>query len=168
MKRVCSWCGKNLGELASDSHSKETITHGLCDECAHHIFAQTGMELVEYLDGLNEPVVVVDGEGTVKSANQQARTLLKKDLPDIEGYRGGEVFECKHSKQPEGCGNTIHCSGCVIRKTVMDTFETGKSYLKMPASLNHQTRDGEARVCYLISTEKVAGVVLLRIDSVGE
>jgi PAS domain-containing protein len=125
-----------------------------------------GLPLREYLDGLTAPIVVVDGDGRVTTANRQARTFLRKDLPEIEGYRGGEVFECEHARLPEGCGQTVHCSGCTIRMAVMDTLRTGVSRLRAPACLDCHTGNGVQRVEFLISTEKAGDVVLLRIDEV--
>ena len=168
MRQICAWCGKDLGEPERGQGEQEVITHGICKDCAYHLFAQTGMPLLEYLDGLGVPVVVVDAEGTVKTANEQARTLLQKDLSKIEGYKGGDVFECPYAKLPEGCGDTIHCSGCTIRRTVMNTFQTGQSCQRVPADLNHETPDGVEEVPLLISTEKVRDVVLLRIDAAGD
>ena len=93
--------------------------------------------------------------------------FLQKELPHIEGFKGGDVFECAYAKLPEGCGETNHCDGCSIRKTVMDTFQTGKSHLKTPAYLFHGIPDNNDEIRFLISTEKVKDVVLLRIDEVG-
>jgi hypothetical protein len=166
MRRICAWCSKDLGEIVSALDAQDVISHGLCQDCEYHLFAQMGMPLEEYLDGLRAPIVVVDPTGALQTANKQARTLLQKELPDIEGLQAGDVFECAYAIQPEGCGNTIHCSGCTIRMTVMETFRTGQSCLKVPAYLNRQMSDGVERVHFLISTEKVADLVLLRIDAV--
>jgi hypothetical protein len=77
-------------------------------------------------------------------------------------------MECAYSKLPEGCGNTTHCVACTIRNNVMATFETGKSLERVPAFLNRLDRDSVYKTRFLISTEKVAEVVLLRIDEVLE
>jgi hypothetical protein len=168
MKKVCAWCGKDMGELASDLYPQDIISHGLCKDCETGLFAQMGMPLGDYLDGLGAPVVVVDATGTISTANKQARELLQKGLPDIEGYKGGDVFECVHAQEPGGCGETIHCSGCTIRRAVMDTLETSQSHLKVPAYLNREGADGVAKIRFLISTEKVGTVVLLRMDAVED
>jgi hypothetical protein len=125
-----------------------------------------GMPLHEYLDGLDAPVLVVSAEGVVETANAQARALLRKELPEIEGYRGGDVFECTHAKLPGGCGQTIHCTGCTIRRTVTHTYNTAQSHLRVLATLNREHGREARRIPFLISTEKVQGVVLLRIDEV--
>jgi PAS domain-containing protein len=166
MKRVCAWCRKNLGTVPSDVHSDAVITHGICHECAFHLRAQVGMPLRDFLDGLGAPVLLVDSNGNIKTANKAVRRFLNKDLPRIEGYKGGNVFECAHATLPEGCGKTVHCSGCTIRRTVMDTLNSGKGHEKVPASLKRETRHGSQYLRLLISTEKVQDVVLLRIDEI--
>jgi PAS domain-containing protein len=166
MKRVCAWCGKNLGTAFSDVHSDALITHGICDECAFHLRAQVGMPLRDFLDGLGVPVLLLDSDGNVKTANKNVRQFLKKDLALIEGYKGGDVFECRHATLPGGCGKTAHCSGCAIRRTVMDTFRSGKSQQKVRAYLDRETPDGSQPLRLLISSERVQDVVLLRIDEI--
>jgi hypothetical protein len=126
-----------------------------------------GMPLREYLDGLGMPVAVVDETGRIKTASDQTCRLLQKKRADIEGYLGGDVFECEYAKLPGGCGETIHCSGCTIRRTVTKTLQTGESQHQVPAYLNQATPDGTQQVHLLISTEKVENVVLLQIDQVG-
>ena len=151
----------------SEPQAEEVITHGICLECADKIFSEMGIELTFFLDRLAAPVVLVDDTGSVKTANKQAIRLLQKELPDIVGHQGGDVFRCAYAKLPEGCGNTIHCSGCTIRKTVMDTMQSGKSHLNTPAYLNRGPSDDHMKIDLLISTEKVKDVVLLRIDKVS-
>lgn len=95
-----------------------------------------------------------------------ARDILQKDLPEIEGLPGGVVFECVFAKLPDGCGKTIHCDGCTIRNTVMNTFMTGESHLKVPAGLSWGSTENQIELQFFISTEKVKEVVFLRIDNV--
>ena len=167
MKRVCAWCNKNLGAAASEICSEEAITHGICAECIDKMFVLHGSKITDFLDGLEAPVAVVDPEGRVCCANGKAQKLLHKERFEIEGFKGGDVFECAYAKLEGGCGNTIHCDGCTIRTTVMDTFATGKDHLKTPASLVHGTIEDYQEISFLISTEKVKDVVLLRIDRMG-
>jgi len=164
MKRICAWCNKELGNTAADGYPEGAITHGICESCRENVFFQMGVDLQVYLDSLRVPIVVVDSTGIVVTGNAQAQALLQKDLPEIAGYRGGVVFECAYARLPEGCGNTVHCSGCTIRMRVMESHTTGKSFLKVRATLNRATAEEPQRMNLLISTEKVASVVLLRID----
>jgi hypothetical protein len=167
MKRVCAWCRKKLGRIDSQAYSENVITHGVCESCRDHLLFQMGVELGVFIDSLKLPVVVADRGGTIVAGNDQARSLLQKGLEEIEGYKGGEVFECAYARLPDGCGKTVHCSGCTIRKTVMETFSTGRSRLRVPATLFRKTREDQENIKLLISTEKMGDLVLLRIDEMG-
>jgi len=164
MKRVCAWCGKELTPPAAEPVPADEVSHGMCDECAHHLFAQLGMPLVEYLDGIQAPIMIVDPDGRVQAANRQASTFLQKDPQAMEGELGGDVFECAYSTLPGGCGNTKYCSGCTIRGAVTETLETGHSLERVPVILNRRAGREIVEVPMLISTEKAGDVVLLRVD----
>lgn len=165
---VCAWCNNEIVTAFEDACSDTTISHGMCDNCYNKKMWPNRPELVELLDKLDAPVLVIDPSGNVSTANKMAQTLLQKDLSDIVGLQGGVVFECVFAKLPEGCGNTIHCDGCTIRKTVMDTFLTGNSHFKVSAGLIHGTSDNHFELKCIISTEKVNDVVLLRIEKIGD
>lgn len=163
---MCFRCGEEITPEQVAGRAPEAIAQGVCDDCLQKSFDRMGEELNSFIDSLAAPVIVVDDNGIVQTANARAQTLLLKTLPEIEGYRGGEVFECAYATLPEGCGNTVHCSGCAIRRSVMETLQTGKSLVKTPAYLNRGTLDNYQRTDFLISTEKISGLVLLRIDRV--
>jgi len=153
-----------MGTVSVEFYFENAITHGICSECIDTFFGPHKVRLLDFIDGLNAAVVVVDATGSVISANKQAQSLLQKELPDIEGCKGGDVFECAYATLPGGCGNTVHCDGCTIRITVMDTFQTEMSHMNKPAFLIRGIPDKNQEIQYLISTEKVKDVVLLRID----
>lgn len=148
--------------------SEKLVSHGICKECTAAVFGSKKYSLMDFLDSLNAPVLTVDTEGKVGCANKQAREILQKEMPDIEGLTGGDVFACSYAHLPDGCGGSFHCDACTIRNTVMSTFQTGEGYLRIPAFLMRGTPDDTYEIQFLISTEKVADVVLLRIDKVGE
>ena len=166
MKRICAWCKIEMESTHFEGHSGD-ITHGICAKCKEKILGLQKIELMTFLDSLNVPIVVVNAMANAETANKAARKILRKELPEIEGFAGGAVFECAYSMLPEGCGKTIHCSGCAIRNTVMDTFQSGNSHLEIQALLTQGTSDKNQEVNFLISTEKVSDVVLLRIDKIG-
>jgi transcriptional regulator with PAS, ATPase and Fis domain len=171
MKRVCAWCDKEMGSVKSEFNqpSDNVITHGICDDCKSNIRFQKGTDLQSFLDSFKSPILVVDTEGVVKTANKKAQSVLGKGGAEFEGYRFGDVFECANARLPGGCGHTIHCSGCTIRRTVMETRSTGKAFFRVPAYLNKRTTEAleSDTICFLISTKKVGDMVLLSIDDVG-
>lgn len=166
MKLVCSRCSCIIREDSADASSERIITHGTCDECTNFLLWPNRPELMDFLDGIDAPIVIIDSSGNVSTANGLARELLQKELPEIEGFQGGNVFECVFAKLPEGCGKTLHCDGCTIRNTVMSTIQSGISHMKIPAGLSRGTSDDIHDIQFVISTEKVNDVVMLRIDNV--
>lgn len=168
MKVICSGCGKHLGYKSIKAESEDEVSHGLCDSCAFHFRAQVGMPLEQFLEGLEIPVVTVTPDGIIGSANKLGFAFLGKSLDEIHGLRGGDVFECEYARLPGGCGETIHCSGCTIRNTVMDTVKTGAPNLKVPAFLNRYSEAGSKLIDLFITTEKIGGIVFLKIDRVEE
>jgi len=169
MKSICAWCKKDMGTVHSDASSENVITHGICEDCAHVTFAELNMDrMAIFIDRLPEPVLVVDGDVVALMANIKAREVLGKDLPKIKGFKGGNIIECVHAHEPGGCGRTVHCNGCAIRLTVEDTYKTGKSHLREPAYADIPVEGKPKKISFLISTEKVKGIVLLRIDRVGD
>ena len=168
MRTICCVCGVDLGEKPANPTNDDLVSHGYCKSCAHHFLAQIGMSLPEYIEGIDVPVVAVTKNRTISFANSKAQSLLGKTLPQMQGFLGGEVFECEYARLPEGCGNLVHCSGCTIKNTVLDTIKTGKNHEKVPAYLDQHVDDGSSRMDLAISTEKKGGVVFLRVDAINE
>jgi hypothetical protein len=166
--RRCAWCERWLTPPPDASTGEHIVTHTICPDCASNIEFQGGVDLQRYLDSLAAPVVLVDDDVVVKAANIAARTLTGKELDRILEYRGGDVFECAHARTPQGCGHTIHCSGCAIRRSVAVTYATGVPIIRRPARLHpHGHPDAEGAALY-VTTILLHGLVMLRIDLAGE
>lgn len=144
------------------------MTHGMCRTCSEAFFARPSESLVEFLDRLGAPVLVIDPDGRVTTANQLACKTLGKAAKDVRGCLGGEAIECCHARKPGGCGGTVHCKTCTIRNTVMKTFDTGKPCVGVKAYPDVEIDSLTKTLCLAISTEKVGDVVLLRIDDLRE
>ncbi len=125
------------------------------------------MSLQSYLDGLSVLVAMVGPEGAIGALNPAACEILGMTSHDAQGLAGGDVFECEHSFSTQGCGRTIHCSGCTIRNTVMDTRRTGLPHSRVPATLRRSTPTGGRDHELLISTTIEGGVVFLQIDEMS-
>jgi hypothetical protein len=162
--KACSMCHAALPESPAAARA---ITGGICGECLVRMGEPGGMGLIDFLDQLEMPVLVIDDDVKVQQANKQMRALLGKDPSQIAGRLGGEVFECVHAREPGGCGRAIHCSGCAIRRAVTETFMTGRSLDNVPAYLHRDMITEYVELDLLISTEKVFSAVLLRIDHIG-
>lgn len=172
MKRVCTWCMKNLGDVHTNFHDESFTTLAICQDCADTLFGELRLDQAElFLEKLPEPVVVVDRDGVVLTANNLARVQLGKGLHNIMGFTVGRIIECEHAGKPGGCGKTIHCNGCTIRMCVEDTYNTGRSNLHVPSygeALGDASTAPKQRRLQTISTERVADVVILRIVDISD
>jgi len=160
----CAWCNNEIGPEMRTSERR--IAHALCAACSEHFVFQMGVPIQKYLDSLPAPIFVVNSNAEVQAANTLGLTLLNKESRDVLKKLSGTVFECAYARLPEGCGRTVHCSGCTIRRSVYETAETGESRISVPATLRCDINDPAQDVVMLISTEKMGDVVLLRIDKV--
>ena len=167
MKKVCSWCNKDL-KPKEEYSSEGDITHGICSLCAIKISSFKPRTAKQILNYVKEPVFVIDQDGIVKAGNESGLNMLGKDIEEIENELGGDAFECSYASLEGGCGNTIHCKTCAIRNIVMDTLSTGHGYKNVPAYQSINTTDGTRILRFCISTEKVGECILLRIDRVSD
>ncbi len=168
MARTCTWCNAEIQLPDSGRHAGRSMTEALCTECSEQFVFQMGVPLQSFLDSLPAPVFVVDDDVIVKAANSLGYELLEKTPDQIRDRIGGVVFECAWARLPEGCGRTIHCSACAIRRSVFYTYETGKSLIEVPATLRYYQKKEDQELAMFISTEKMGDVVLLRIDRIEE
>jgi hypothetical protein len=169
MKRICAWCKKDLGSSGTfDGTGDAPITHGMCGDCARKTLSFKAKPLRSFLDQFSKPVFLMNSEGRIVTGDAIGFSFLQKKPEEVENELAGDAFGCRYANLPGGCGNTVHCKTCTIRITVMDTLQSGKSNIRVPAypDLHHMT--GENRIRFLITTERVGEAVLLRIDEVTE
>jgi PAS domain-containing protein len=167
LKRVCAWCGVTLGP--GDRPEDAVVTHGICASCSARFFSPgSHADLQGFLDRLPVPILVVDGNVRILGANSAAQELLGRSIEELRGQLGGDAIECEHAARPGGCGRTLHCKACAIRNTVADTHGTSRSHRGVPATREVGGGEGLREAAFHISTEKLGGFVLLRIDGVPE
>ena len=164
MKTVCAWCSKDISPPGAEDNGG--VSYAICLPCANRVIIHTPLDIATFFNDMAVPVVLVDGGGKVKCINDKTQALLGKDPGSVEGLPGGEVFQCVHARLPEGCGNTVHCSGCAIRRAVMETHATGRPLLRVPATLKQQSAHEELEVRFLISAEMFGARVLPRVAKV--
>ena len=155
---VCAYCRKTISDARGGSCD---VSHGMCQSCAdHYEKLWKGMPLSEYLDTLPQPVIVVNGDGCVVAANQKLAAVFGRDKVELRGLAGGEAMACVHSLLPEGCGKTVHCRECTIRRAVQKVAKTGRALDKVPAYL--ETKNG--RVNLRISVKAKDGLVRVTVE----
>ena len=99
-------------------------------------------------------MLLVDGERRVCKANKAAEEFT--GAPDLLGKRGGEALRCLHSlDDPNGCGFGPHCRQCIVRSTIVSTFETGRSHRQVEARLPFTAQGERQEVTFLLSTARI-------------
>ncbi|HEY6001155.1 MAG TPA: hypothetical protein VI078_17860 [bacterium] len=167
MRRVCAWCRRELGRAGSAADDAP-ITHGICGDCARREFSPRTLPLRQFLDRFAEPVFIVNAATRVVTGNATALALLGKTPSEIEDRLGGDALGCRHAELPGGCGNTLHCRTCTIRLTVRSTLDSGQPHVRVAAYPDLPALSGGRRVRFLITTERMGDVVLLRVDEVAD
>lgn len=113
-------------------------------------------ELAAIYDNAPLIMLLVDGERRVRKANQFAADFANRQAPEMYGLRSGEALRCLHAlKSPHGCGYGPSCQDCTIRRTVLDTFETGHSYQQVRANLPFSVHGEEQELTFLLSTTRL-------------
>lgn len=158
---VCSYCRRTIFD---DHAGGDLVSHGMCPSCAEHFEALwRGMSLGEYLDELSLPVLVVNGEGRVVAANERLAKLFGRDRAEMSGLLEGEALACVNSRLPGGCGKTVHCRECAIRRSVERVAATGVALDGVPAYLDTDAGRVELR----ISVQAQDGLVKVVVEEMS-
>ncbi|HET6450402.1 MAG TPA: hypothetical protein VFI08_03785, partial [Spirochaetia bacterium] len=173
--------GAQLGQPDPSADDGAAISHGICDECVDFLLGNDRLSLSSFLDSLPMPVVLVDARGGVIMSNQRARRSFacaggsdaEPCPPPADAEEGrvllGQLLECCHAASAQGCGRTVHCASCQIRRSVESTYCTGRRLEYVPAHRDAWGPGGGRNRTYLrISTEKLGHAVLLRIEAVAQ
>jgi signal transduction histidine kinase len=130
-------------------------------------------ELFAVFDSAPVAMILVDQERRVRKANRTAIEFSNRPAEEMIGLRGGEALRCLHSlDDPRGCGFGPSCADCVVRRAVLDTFETGKSHYQAEAALSFIREEAQKDTHLLVSTTPItiAGsqLVLVSIEDITE
>ncbi len=164
MRLICSYCRR---VIRADPQARVTdVSHGMCEPCASHFQRLwAGIPVDEYIDDLASPVILTDEDGRVLAMNGKLAALIGADRKATFGLTAGEAFACVHSRLPEGCGRTVHCRECAVRRTVETVARTGQPRERVAAYLD--SKDG--RIDLRISAKPAkAGIVQVKIEELGE
>ena len=165
MSLVCPWCGTAIERLGYSQTFEPETSHGICPVCSESPVSQErGASLQQHLDSIPIPVLLINDGNSVVTMNAKARDVLGRKTAESQTQLFGKVFDCVHSGSAEGCGRTIHCSGCAIRRSVTMTFNTGESQVLVPATLSIASPDQISEAITAITTVKIGGLVLLHME----
>ena len=165
MDIICSYCKTRIRTVKS--HLAGT-SDGVCQNCLPKLVKDLGQPLSEFVDEMATPILVMRGDTRIVAANAAARKLSPEPQDDLAGLLCGDVIGCLHSCEEEGCGQTVHCLSCTIRKSVAHTYQTGEPCLNVPAYMDLGLLSGDTETRFRISTEKKGNFVMLMINRVEE
>jgi len=163
MDIICSYCKALIRTVESNLSG---VSHGVCRDCLPKLVKDLGQPLSKFVDEMSAPILVIRGDTRIVAANAAARKLSREPLEELAGMLCGDVIGCLHSHEEGGCGRTVHCLSCAIRRSVAHTFETGEPCLDVPAFQDIGLLSGDKLVCFRISTEKKGDFVMLRIEQI--
>lgn len=125
-----------------------------------------GLEnLTTFMHSLEAPALLLQAvPRQVVTANDKACALFDKRLAQIEGHRGGQVFDCVHAFTEAGCGLDSHCEDCKIKNAIVDTFATGKPHINVRTILDIKKGPKNIPHELQVSTEKIGDFALVTIE----
>lgn len=160
LKVVCSYCKKEMPE--KEPFSENNISHTICDECYTYFKEQwSGLSLEKYLDKFNTPILIVDKNSRIVAANAMAEKFTGKVQREVIGLLGGDALECVYARLPEGCGKTVHCETCTIRRSVTEVVKNGKPQMHLPVEITQEDKS----LNLFISTEKIGDLICITIEN---
>ncbi len=90
--------------MSVNNRSRRFITNGISTNTD-----RAGEPQKAFLDTFDAPLLLMQPEPRrVRTANRSACCLFRKELSQVEGLRGGEVFDCEHAFTERGCGLDEH------------------------------------------------------------
>ncbi|WP_305065023.1 PAS domain-containing hybrid sensor histidine kinase/response regulator [Methanococcoides sp.] len=117
-------------------------------------------------------ILVVNQEIRIVDTNHNAIIEFKTEREQIIGLFCGELFGCVNSFKEKGCGKNDECSACVLRNSVIYTFQTNEIVRKKEVELKIKTNDGFSKKYLRISTTLIQQnnepMVLLTADDITE
>lgn len=142
----------------------DSVSHSICSECFNYFEEQiNGLSFERYLDKFEAPIMIVDADGRILASNKMAEKMTGKSQREVFGLLGGEAMECAYARLPEGCGKTVHCETCTIRRIVMKAMDSGEPQLHVHVTLKQADRE----IKMIISTEKIDELVRIVIENVN-
>ncbi len=111
------------------------------------------MDAETFFDKAPLAMFIVDRDRRLVRYNEAAALMAGRVEKTAFGMRGGEFFHCVTAfDDPKGCGFSKACKVCIVRKTVLDTFETGREHRVVEASIPAKKQEGIQKSWVLLST----------------
>jgi signal transduction histidine kinase/DNA-binding response OmpR family regulator len=152
----------------------EELTREIAErKMVENILKEQEEELATIFENAPFVMLLLDEDRKVRRVNAQACSLTGLAVSEMIDRRSGEALRCVRALETsEGCGFGPYCRECIIRTTVIDTFDTGQSHHQVETSLPLIIGGKEQSKTFLFSTIRVSvaqqAMVLLSLQDVSE
>jgi signal transduction histidine kinase/DNA-binding response OmpR family regulator len=113
-------------------------------------------ELLVILQGAPMGIFLADQDARLYMAGNALGRLFGRPPQAMIGRRCGHAFGCANAKvHAAGCGLGIPCRDCVLRKTIVEAYNTEKPLLQVDAEMNLGEGGRERRLHLCLSASPV-------------
>jgi PAS domain-containing protein len=150
MRTVCSKCRRIVRDDGIGGSSPTKVE--LCTECvAYERTLRASVPGRDRLEASPQPLLVITPDAKVVAANAAFAALAGRAPSELEGWLIGEATGCARAKLPGGCGRTLHCHACTVRRMVAEVGRTRLARWRVPAYV--VTATGRREICVTIRPE---------------
>jgi len=104
-------------------------------------------ELVIFLNSVASLVSVLDMNRQIVFVNKLIFEMTGiSDVYEALGMRIGELFDCRHAFEVNGCGTSEHCSACCGLRAILDSIKTGGEAIQECSLTNLQKETFDIRI----------------------
>ena len=130
-----------------------------CEPCFNLLMSSRDDSLSAYLESLGVAAALLAEDNTVLSANTKFHAL--KPDGNVLGVRIGQVLGCMYSPLLGGCGETVTCILCSLRRSVEQTVKTGEGLRGVAVSYPHKK---DMRRSFTLTTQRTGDAVLVLLE----
>jgi PAS domain S-box-containing protein len=107
-------------------------------------------ELAAIIESVPFVMMAVDRERRIRKINHSGAEFVGRSPEEMLGLRAGEALRCIHAlDDPQGCGFGPACQDCVVRRTVLDTIETGQGHCGVEVTMTFNRQGDEEEMTLL-------------------
>jgi hypothetical protein len=126
----------------------------------------------QFLDAIPSYVFLMDRDMVIHDFNTASAALFNSDREMVLFERGGDALHCiRSTDHPAGCGHSVRCVSCLVRRAVMAAHDTSAP-VRQQARLELRTSTGpKVMHCLLTASPITLGsrkMVLLVIEDISE
>ncbi len=115
---------------------------------------ETENELAAIYEHAPLAMMLVDGDCRVRKANEFVSVFSSSG--SVRGKSLGTVMQCLDAlKNPQGCGFGAHCGSCVVRRSVLETLQTGRRHDQIETGVPVVVAGLERSATFLLSTARL-------------